>query len=356
MKKHLFYLPIVFSLLAIGCKDDPAPAPEPPTTEAVFISNEGIFPNGIGSLTSYSPNQNTVDNNIFQKANLYPAGAVVSSVYVDDDRVWIVANADGLVYVINSITHLVEAKFENLQSPRHVIKVSENRYWISDWGVNGVHVVNLKTKNVVKQLVTGFGPEKMLVHDGKVFIVNSGGFVNGAKEKDSTVTVYDAVADTIMASIMVGENPNSIVIDKEDKIWVLSSGIADLSSPSTSTFGDIRSINPDSLWVEDTLFMPDNQLRPNQLAYSEETNALYFLSQPELADVMKYTLGDLSISANPFIDGSFYSLGFDPILNDIYAGNKRNEGDAGIVYRYDEDPTLVQTLTVGQNPSGFGFK
>ncbi len=356
MKKIGFLSAIALSIFIVGCNDDDTPTPDPITTESVFIANEGVFPNGVGSITNYNPNSNTTNNNIFQKANIYAAGAVINSIYVDGNRLWIVVNADGVVYVVNSDTYLVEAKFENLQSPREVIRVSENRYWISDWGINGVHVVNPNNGRIVKELKTGFGPENMLLHEDKVFITNRGGFFGGAIQKDSTVTVYDAVMDTLITTIEVGENPNSLQMDNEGKLWVLSEGIEDLMSPTSSTFGYLHSINVDSLWVEDTLEMPNNQLRPNQLGYSQAKDRFYFLGNEELSDLMMVENGASTVSDVPFIPGSFYAFGFDNTLNQIYLADKLTEGDAGRVSRHQEDGTLMNRFSAGQNPTDFDFK
>ena len=243
MKKNLFLSVLCFSIL-IGCKDDPPPPAEPPSTKAVFIANEGLFPSGVGTLSLYDPSTKMVEHNIFQKANVYNAGAVVNSVFLDGNRLFLVVNADAVVYVINTETHVVEAKFENLGSPRYVAKVSEDRYFISDWGIQGVHVLNMKTKSINKTLPTGFGPERMLLYKDRMFIVNQGGFENGARKNDSTIVAYDINADTIMATIRVGRNPNSLVMDAENRLWVLSGGEEDTDIPSNSIAADLRIINP----------------------------------------------------------------------------------------------------------------
>ena len=355
--KNLFYILICLSLFLVGCNEDPPVKVEPLTTKAVFIANEGVFPQGKGTLSSFNPGTKQTAHNLFQKANTHHIGAVVNSVMVDGNRTFIVANADGVVYVINTDTQLIEAKFENLDSPRHVVKVGTDKYYLSDWGEQGVHVIDMKRRKIVgKVLPTGYGPENMVEHDGKVFIVNKGGFENGQAKKDSTVVVYDAVMDTLMATIEVGENPNSIQVDANGKIWVLSEGIVGDTPPASSTFGKLSIIDSDSLTVDTNLLMPSNEMRPKGLLISTNGQNLYFLDGEDEADVMKHSINSTTISSTSFITGTFYALGYDPTLRQIYVSNIVDDLTPGIISQYDENGSIVLSFSGGLRPGSFAFQ
>lgn len=340
----------------MGCKEDPVEPPEPLATKAVFIGNEGLFPGGIGTLSRYSRPENSVEHNIFQKANEYNSGASLVSITVDGNRLFIVSAADATVYVINTETRRVEAKFDDFGSPRYVTRVGEDRYYISDWEIKGVRILNMKTKKLGGVLPTGLGPERMLVYNDRVFIANKGGVDEGALKIDSTITVYDITTDTLMANIRVGTNPNSLQLDANNMLWVLSGGQENTTTPSLSIPGDLRMINPDSLWVTDSVIFLDIDRRPDQLAINAEGSKLYYMDNFESANIRVHLVKDSVDRETIFIPGAFYGLGTDLIHDEIYVADKSNEPLVGKVIRFDRDATEIQTIQSGIIPKCFAFQ
>lgn len=356
MKKYLFFSILCASVILVGCKDDPPELPEPLATRNVYIGNEGLFPSGIGTLSNYSPAANTVEHNIFQKSNQSNFGASLVSIMVDGDWLFIISAADAEIYVINTETRLVEAKFVGFGSPRHIVKVGEGRYYVSDWVDQGVRVLNMNTKKLGPVLPTGFGPERMLVYKDRIFIANKGGVDNGALKNDSNVTVYDITTDTLVGKIEVGRNPNSLQLDAENRLWVLSGGEENTDMPSLSIAGGLTSINPDSLWVIDTIRFLDISRRPEQLAINKAGDVLYYMDNFESANIRLHLTSDTIDKETIFIPGVFYGLGVDLIHDEIYVSDKSNEPNVGMVTRFDKDATAMQTFEGGINPKCFAFK
>lgn len=356
MKKYLFFSILCAATILVGCKDDPPDPPEPLATEAVFIGNEGLFPSGIGTLSRYARRAKTVEHNIFQKANEYNSGAAMVSLTLDGNRLFIVSAADATVYVVNVESGIVDAKFDDFGSPRYVTKVGEDRYYISDWAAQGVRILNMKTRKLGRVLPTGFGPERMLVYKNKAFITNQGGVENGALKNDSTVSVYDVTTDTLMANIRVGRNPNSLQLDENNMLWVLSGGQEDTETPSLSIPGDLRTINPDSLWVTDSVIFVDNSRKPVQLNINADKSRLYYMDNFESANIRVHLITDTIDKETVYIPGAFYALGTDIIHDEIYVGDKSSEPLAGIVLRFDKDGTLIQSFAAGIKPKCFVFQ
>ncbi len=356
MKKYLFFSILSASIFLVGCKDDPPEPIEPLATKSVYIGNEGLFPSGIGTLSNYSPGASTVEHNIFQKANQSNSGASLVSIMLDGNWLFIVSAADAVVYVINTDTRLIEAKFEGFGSPRHIVKVGPSRYYISDWVDKGIRVLNMNNKKVGPVLPTGFGPENMLVYNNWVFIANKGGVDNGALKNDSTVSVYDMIADTLIANIEVGRNPNSLQLDAENRLWVLSGGVENTDMPSLSIAGDLRSINPDSLWVLDTILFADISRRPEQLAINKAGDVLYYMDNYQSANIKLHLTSDTIDKETIFIPGAFNGLGVDLIHDEIYVADKLNEPNEGTVTRFDKDGTAMHNFPAGINPKCFAFQ
>ncbi|MGB0177445.1 MAG: YncE family protein, partial [Owenweeksia sp.] len=298
-------------VLFTSCKKDPKPTP-PEQSADVIIVNKGVALGGVGTISIYNPITNEVEQNIFQKANSYNTRAVAQSVLVDGDITFLVISGEGVVYIVNTQDFKVIAKVTGLGTPRYVTKAGENKYYISDWSIRGVHIFNLKARKVVGQIVTGSGPENMLIYKDRLFVVNSGGVVDGQLFVDSTVTVIQTETDTIMDTLFVGQNPNSLQLDKNNKLWVLSPGITKVPV-SSSTFGDFRTINPDSLEIIDTIVFADNLLKPRYLKIDKEGEYLYFLSDQGAANIHKHSVEDTVLTKLPYIMGNFNCLEYDEV-------------------------------------------
>lgn len=353
------------AIIITSCGEDPPPPPEPPTTNAVLISNSGLATEGTGTLSAYDPLQKSVEHNVFYKANIYPLGNTLFSVMVDADLTFLVMGGTGEVLIVNSNTYEMVERVEGFGAPRFVQKVAENKYYISDWQEDGVWKMRVNADNKVRMfepIPTGVAPEKMIMWEDMVFVVNSGSVFT-----DSTITVIDAMEDTVMANIVVGENPNSLQIDPSGKLWVLCGGIEDEQNPLASTNAQLVSfdlmhdslrtyIARDSLVGVDTLLFDDNQIRPTQLTINAAGDILYFLDNDEQANLMRFDM-EIGLLPNvPFIEGSFNGIGYDELSEEIYLSDVLNRQVDGEVHRYDEDGQQIDFFKVGLIPESFGFK
>ncbi len=353
-KSTLLASVFAFLILFAACKKDPKPS-APVESADVIVLNKGVSPGGIGTLSVYKPLTKEVEQNVFQKVNAYNTRAVAQSILVDGDITFLVISGEGVVYILNTADYKVIAKIEGMTSPRYVIKGSPNKYYISDWGIGGVHVLNLKNRELVREIETGSGPENMLIYEDRLFVVNSGGVRDGLLEVDSTVTVIQTETDTIMDTIIVGQNPTSLQLDKNNKLWVLSPGITTIP-PENSTFGDLRSIEPDSLWVIDTLIFADNLLKPRYLKIDKQGELLYFLSDEEAADIYVHSVEDTVLPVLPFIEGNFNCLEYDEVEERLYTGDPRSGSEPGQVQVFSLDGEEMDQFEVGYVPINFGFK
>lgn len=367
MKKNiaLFGL-ILFSFAVVSCKEDPKPSPPDPSTSGVIIANTGLTPTGSGSLTEYNPSLKTVNNNAFQKANKYTMGAGLTSILVDGDKTFLVLGSKSEVIVVNTNTYKFIKKFTGFGTPRYIVKATDNKYYVSDWAENGVHVLNYNQKESSKIIFTGDGPEKMLIKDELLFVVNSGGPGQGL---DSTITVINIKADTIATTLNVGMKPNSLQLDSRDQLWVLCQGYVNVSNPLNNVPGKLVSFDlsmdsityyPDTIKRVDSLSLElaDNQLRPHSLVINAKGDMLYFIDGENEKDgnVMRHSTTETKLVQTPFLLGFFYSMAFDMIENELYMGSPGNYTLSGEVHRYAEKGNQLDFFTAGIIPCGFGFK
>lgn len=350
MKKQFFCLLALATIGLAGCKEDPKPE-NPPVTSSVLVANEGAFQGGTGSITAYSTGAKTTEKNMFQKANLISVGNILNEIYIDRDRTFLSINVSGDVVMCNTTTLKVEARFENLGSPRKVIHVSGDKYYSTDWASNVVHVLDAKTKKVLKSIPTGLGPESMVVVDGIVYVTNSGGFTT-----DNTIFMIDAEKDAVVDSIVVPDNPIGIVHDKYNKLWILCSGKNDFTDPSASTPANLVSYSLDSSRIERVLPFTIQTKKPLRLVIDGTGENMYYLDNGYDGDLYKMSTADSILPLAPFQAGTFYGLGYDKVNDEIYVSDPLDFTVNGDVYRFGKDGNLIDQFKGGLIPSTFGFR
>ncbi|WP_417602496.1 YncE family protein [Owenweeksia hongkongensis] len=367
MKTNILKICVLGALLSIGaCKGDPKPDPAPPSTTAVMIGNTGLTPQGSGTLTSYNPELQVPNNNAFQKANTYTMGPGLNSMLVDGDKTFLVMSGNAEIVVVNTSNYKVIKRFTGFGTPRHIVKASSNKYYVTDWQDEGVHVLYYNQTSPSKFIYTGLGPERMIIKDDLLFVANSGGPGTIA---DSTVSIINTKVDTITTELQVAFKPNSMQLDSRDQLWVLCAGFQDVIDPFASLPGELMSFDlsrdsleyyPDSIVHVDTLslVLSDNQLRPHDLVINKEGKKLYFIDNENGDDgnIMVHDVKMPMLTQAPYIQGFFYSLGYDMVQEELYGGSPGNYLLNGEVHRYRENGNQIDFFTAGIIPSCFGFK
>ena len=347
-------------LSLVGCKKDPPPPPEPPRTNKVVVVNEGLPASGTGSICFYDPLNKSIDHNVFYKTNTYVPGNSLYSIYVDGDRSFLVVAGTGEILMVNSSDMEVQKRFTGLGAPRQMLKISENKFYVTDWIENGVWILNVANGNLIKSIQTGLAPEAMTLFGNLAFVANSGGPV-----VDSTVTIIHALEDTIMGQMLVGHNPNSLLVDDENKLWVLCSGYEDLQNPFNSTPGVLVKFDlskdsleyylADSLALDTFWVFQDNQLKPQDFIQGESNNIFYFLDYYKEANLMKFNRDMGILPTGAFISGSYNAVGFDPIELEIYLSDPGDEMSPGTIYRFGTGGGQIDARETGVKPVEFGF-
>ncbi|MBT30557.1 MAG: hypothetical protein CMO01_12935 [Thalassobius sp.] len=343
---------IILSLVFVACEDSDEPDVEVPAKYAngFLIANEGPFQSGSGTVSFYSYDSASVTNEIFETVNNRPLGNVLQSISVYDDEVFMVINNAEKVEVADTETFESVATIEGLAQPRYFQAVSSDKAYVSEW-VNGfggqLSIINLNSYEVLDTITTGLGPERMLIHDNKLYVVCSGGY-----STDSTVTVIDTDTDEVLASITVGVNPAGIVKDEDGFIWVLCKGnyTADYSGLENS--GSLYKINPSTNAVESSISFNNFYSQPSDLVIDDDGETIFYSFN---GGIYKMDTDDTVLPSTPIITGYFYGLGYDPVSDYLIASDAGDYTSNGKIIRYDsEDGTVIEEFTVGVAPNG-GF-
>lgn len=346
MKKLI--LPFLFIAAISGCKPEDNNNTQDAYGSGVFITNEGPFNTGTGTVSFYNRQTGEVSNNIFEVVNNRPLGNIVQSIEVHNNKVYIVVNNAAKVEVVNVADFVSTGVIENVGSPRFFTGIDEHKGYLTDWN-SGIKVINLDSNTVSSTIGTGGnGAEQMKLIGNEIFVANLGGFGN-----DSTVSSINTSGDVLTATIAVGHRPQSLSVDANGKLWVLCSGYQDWVNPVNDTPGKLVRLNPATKTVELTLVFPSNSDHPLSLIANAAKNTLYYSLNN---GVFEIDINATQLPSSALINRSFYNTGIDPVSGYLFGTNPLDYVQDGYVSRYDlSTGNLIDSLHVGVIPGNFYF-
>lgn len=348
MKKPILYY-LAFITIFISCKKEENEGPAAIWKDSVFITNEGPFGNGTGTVLAYNRETGEVSNDLFEAANGRPLGNIVQSLAIHNDLVWIAVNNSNVVEIVKLEDFTSVATIENITLPRYIVFKDDYAY-ISCWD-NSVKQVSLDNFSIIQSLPTGIGPDEMVISGDELFVINSGGF-----GVDSTISILSTNGQGHFGLLVVGHRPAGVIKDTDDNLWVLCSGIGWNGFPAPGdTPGRLIRLNPKTKQILTDLQFPDAANHPDHLIISDDGKKLFF-AYPD--GIYSVSADNPQISSTPVISSSimYYALGFDPVTDMIYASDPVDFAQDGRIYRFrSADGSAVDSFEAGIIPGSFWF-
>lgn len=350
-KNHLIFLVVV---LAVACNNDPLTIRGPAFhgKPGVYIANEGNITFGNASLSFYDPESGKASNNIFLVANGIPLGDVANSLSFYGNKGYVVVNNSAKIVGFDPEDAALRGTIGGFESPRRMLVLNDVKAYVSDLYARRIFIVNPKDTTITGSIDisvpgTGFAQhnaEQMLLAGDRVFAA--------CWSYDNTILVIDQVADRVTDSVKVTKQPNSMVTDRQGRLWVLSDGGYAGSAYGQDTAA-LTCIDPASLRVTRKLVFPSPDASPIDLAVNGTGDTLYYLDR----DLYSLPVDSKSLPGRPYIAAGgrqFYSLGIDPATSEIYLGDAIDYQQNGLVYRYN-GTAPVDSFRAGINPGAFYF-
>ncbi|NCP46592.1 MAG: hypothetical protein GW818_09295, partial [Flavobacteriales bacterium] len=188
----------------------------PNSDNKILIINEGNFGFGNASISLYNPTSNILNNNVFQQANNYPLGDVAQSAVLFENKLYIVVNNSGKIEVVNKDTYTSIATITSLISPRHILPINSSKAYVSNIFSNQIQILNLSNNSISGSITTASNwTEEMLLFNDTAYVCDM---------KNNNLLLINTTNDQLIDSVKMGVQPNSIVIDKNNKFWILCDG------------------------------------------------------------------------------------------------------------------------------------
>ncbi|WP_298345217.1 DUF5074 domain-containing protein [uncultured Algibacter sp.] len=221
----LLLLTFSIGLFFTSCtNDDDTPVlPRGDYENGLLISHEGSFTDGVGTVSFISDDFTTVEHNIFSNVNGRTLGTVVQSMVFNGDLAYIISNVSNRIDIVNRYTFESVATIDTgLSNPRYMA-VSNGKGYVTNWGDftpaddDYLAVIDLTTNTIIDTISTSYLPEEIIAQGDQIFVAT------GVFGLGNSVDVINTITDTLEESITVGNSPNSLQLDADGDLWVLSS-------------------------------------------------------------------------------------------------------------------------------------
>ncbi len=324
-------------------KDKPQDIAQPhvqlTNAKKIYVINEGVFPSGNAEISLYDTGNNAVIEKFYLTQNNAALGDVAQSLNFFNGRFYIVVNNSHKIVVCDQQFKKI-ARIDSLLSPRYVLPVTNQKAYVSDLHANAINVISLNSNTKISSIPCPGWTEEMTLIYNKVFVTNI---------KRNYTYVINTINDLKTDSIFVGPNAGSIVIDKNDKIWVLSGG-----DQTNSVLGKLSKIDPITNQVEISYsFAAGNS--PYCLRLNKTKDTLYFLN----GGIYRMAISDAALPSAEFISKgtkNFYGLGVNPNDHSIYASDALDFNSRSRIYIYHADGSPKNNFQAGINANGFYFE
>lgn len=351
-------LVLITALCAVGCMEYGPIEPIDMTLpgRGLFISNEGNFTYGNASLCYYDITNSQLitdqdgDNDIFLSANGIPLGDVAQSVTSYGNTVYVVVNNSGVIFAIDRHTAKITGTIRGLTSPRYMYILSDTKAYVTDLYARAITIVDPSTCQITGRIDVSNGidrqhPTEQMVQYKNLIFTNCWSY-------DDKLLVIDSDQDKVVDSITVGIQPNSIALDCNNKLWVLTDGGYE-GSPYGQEQPTLSRIDAESRNIELQLTFPMEDA-PSEICLNGSRDSLYFLNK----DVWCMKVTDEQLPQKPFLKYTgtlYYGLAIDPKTSEVYVADAIDYVQYGVVYRLSPQAVPLDTIRVGITPGSFCF-
>lgn len=368
-------LPLFTALAFVSCREEETIFPSSDVSvaaprsdgsiEGFYLLNEGNMGMNRASIDVFNYRTGNYTTDIYSERNptvVKELGDVGNDIQIYGNKVYAVINVSNKVEVIDKWTAKRIKKID-IPNCRYVTFYKDKAYVSSYSGpvaidpnaeIGFVAEIDTTSLEIKRKVTVGYQPEQMVVHNGKLYVANSGGY--RVPNYDRTVSVIDLETFTEIKKIDVGINLYGMQIDSRGDIYV-------------SSRGDYYN-TPSNLFVIDTQTDEKKmQLDLPVLGMCLVDDLLYFYSVQwsYLTNSNKITYGILDTKTKKIIsdkiitDGTDkqimipYGLQVNPETKEIYITDAQNYVVTGYIYCFTPEGKLKWKTTAGNIPAHIAF-
>lgn len=348
MKHFLIITATIMSVMVTSCfkpedSGDQNPVESLLSAKGVFLLNEGNFNHGNGSISFYSYDSFNLYNQLFYTVNQRPLGDIPMSMTIEGDKIYIVVNNSGTIEIVENNSLKSVKTVTGLISPRYIEVVDASKAYVTSFYSDSVAILNLVSGNISGYINLKNPSEAITVSSsGKAFIAH---WYGGNK-----VMVVNTDNNQVTDSVEVGAEPESMVIDRYNLLWVLCNG-----GWNRQQNAELIAINVSDHKIVRRLVFPSLSDSPLCLRIDGRGENLYYLNN----GVMQFNVKASELPVTPIIPQNnrmFYRLAINPDNDEIFVTDASDFQARGYLLRYKSDGTPVSETEADIIPGFMYFK
>ncbi len=221
--------------------------------------------------------------------------------------------------------------------------------------LGAVFEIDTATLQITRKVTVGYQPEELIIHDGHIYVVNSGGY--RAPDYDSTMSVISLKDFRQVQKIPVCINPHRLREDQYNQLWITSRGDHKSIQPKLTCFS-LTTNSPlpiaqapavsEMVIVGDTMYYYGTH-------WNEQT----------MSNTITYGIFDIryqtSASRSLITDGTEkeikipYGIQVNPYNGDIYVTDAKNYVSSGQLHCYSREGKRKWSVRTGDIPAHMCF-
>ncbi len=310
-----------------------------------IIANEGVFNSANASLSAIT--KSVIQNNLFSISNnSMPLGDILSDIENDDNFYYLVINNSDKIIKIKKNDFSFVQQINGVSSPRKICIKDKTTAYFSSLTSTYISVLNVDEMKITGKIQIGTPTENLLISDSLLFA----SFWSNYYKKDSinnNIYIINTNDNQLIRAIKVGKEPNSMIIDESNNLWVLCSGghVLEANNEKPSLY----KINLDNFFIEKILYFDDISSSPKNLSYSKEHNKLFWID----FNVFSMSLSEQSLPNEAFLKTTKKQNNYGLFVDEdfLFVLNAKDYTSNGEILKYKiSDKNIINSYTVGINP------
>lgn len=376
MKKYLItILSISLLIFFSGCREDETIFLSSDTLvtephlggniEGFYLLNEGNMGMNRASLDMFNYRTGVYTQDIYSERNpdvVKEMGDVGNDLKIYGNKLYAVINCSNKVEVMDKWTAKRIKKID-IPNCRYLAFYKDKAYVSSYAGpvaidpnaeIGFVAEIDTATLEITRKVTVGYQPEEMVVHDGKLYVANSGGY--RVPNYDHTVSVVDLESFTEIKKIDVGINLLRMAIDRQGDIYV-------------SSRGDYYNTSPNLFVIDSKTDKVTHQLDIPVLEMKMVGDSLYYYSVAwsYITNSNTITYGIFNSKTKQVVSDKIITDGTDKRImipyglevnlqtREIYICDAQNYVVTGYIYCFSPEGKMRWKTPAGNIPGHFAF-
>ncbi len=261
-------------------------------------------------------------------------------------------------YVVNSLSSNIQIVDLTADTTLGFIGIGANRnpwaiafldsqiVFVTNFAANTLSKIDVVAETVLAEYPVGQSPEGLYIMNGKVYVCNTGFNPNDFSYGPGTVAVFDPQLDSVIATINVGKNPQSIKRDYQGELNVVCTG------DYGAVEGSVYVINPNTNSVIDSILIGGT---PNSVSIAWDRTA-YLSAGGFSGNGLVYTFDSqtstiLRGEANPIL----VDLGATDVLVDKSGFCYVACFSSATVQKIDASGNILDAFSVGDGPASLSI-